>query len=119
MTVIVAIDNQNGMMFNNRRQSQDSILRKRILSISKNGGALWMNEYSAKQFASENDSPIIVDNDFLKKAKSEDYCFVENTDVLWFILFLQFNYTTKKTAWFLYLKNRNLDGFCRSFLYSR
>ena len=64
MTVIVAIDDQNGMMFNNRRQSQDSILRKRILSISKNGGALWMNEYSAKQFASENDSSIIVDNCF-------------------------------------------------------
>ena len=81
MTIIVAIDDQNGMMFNNRRQSQDSILRKRILSVSK-GHTLWMNEYSAKQFASENDSSIIVDNDFLKKAKSEDYCFVENTDVL-------------------------------------
>lgn len=49
MKIIVCVDNQNGMMFNHRRQSQDRVLRKRILELT-GGKKLWMNAYSQKQF---------------------------------------------------------------------
>ena len=49
MKIIVCVDNQNGMMFNHRRQSQDRVLRKRILELT-GGEKLWMNAYSQKQF---------------------------------------------------------------------
>ena len=41
MKIIVCVDNQNGMMFNHRRQSQDRVLRKRILELT-GGEKLWM-----------------------------------------------------------------------------
>ena len=76
MVLIVCIDDKGGMMFNNRRQSKDRLLRERILSLTENS-KLWMNEYSAKQF--EEYSPqIVIDGDFLDKAGEKDYCFVEN-----------------------------------------
>ena len=49
MKIIVCVDNQNGMMFNHRRQSQDRVLRKRIMELT-GGKKLWMNAYSQKQF---------------------------------------------------------------------
>ena len=52
MKIIVCVDNQNGMMFNHRRQSQDRVLRKRILELT-GGKKLWMNAYSQKQFTGE------------------------------------------------------------------
>lgn len=76
MKVIVMLDDANGMMFNKRRQSQDSVLRKDILSDSKDV-TLWMNEYSSAQFT-EDSANISVSEDFLSKASDIDYCFVEN-----------------------------------------
>ncbi len=75
MILIAAVDENNGMMFNHRRQSQDRILRERILALSGQS-RLWMNHYSAKQF--EVRSNLIVDEDFLEKAAPGEYCFVEN-----------------------------------------
>ncbi len=85
MIIMAAVDNQKGMMFNRRRQSQDRLLREKILEISS-GSSLWMNAYSYTQFS---DGPtecpvsgrIIVDEDFLEKAGEGDYCFVEDTPV--------------------------------------
>lgn len=78
MIVIACIDNDNGMMFNNRRQSQDRILREHILKLTKDSN-LYMNSYSYDQFSNDdNIQNIIVDEDFLRKASKEDYCFVEN-----------------------------------------
>lgn len=77
MKVIVCIDDKKGMMFNNRRQSQDSAVRKDILETVENK-KIWMNPYSAKQFQLETENlSMIVDEDFIEKAGS-DYCFVEN-----------------------------------------
>lgn len=53
MKIIVCVDNQNGMMFNHRRQSQDRVLKKRILELT-GGKKLWMNAYSQKQFLQVN-----------------------------------------------------------------
>ena len=76
MHVIVMLDDANGMMFNNRRQSKDCVLRKDVLSDTRNA-KLFMNEYSFKQFE-EDATNIIVDNSFLEIAGMNDYCFVEN-----------------------------------------
>lgn len=79
MVLIVCIDDGNGMAFAGRRQSQDRILRERLLALS--GGALWMNSYSAKQFAPEQSARFVVAEDFLARAGAGDFCFAETTDV--------------------------------------
>ena len=79
MIVILCVDDNGGTMFNHRRQSQDRLLRDRILRLTA-GTRLWMNHYSAKQFAPA--SSIYADDHFLDKAAPGEYCFVENSDVL-------------------------------------
>ncbi len=77
MNVIVAIDDKCGMMFNKRRQSKDCELRIDLLEeagMSK----LWMNAYSYEQFMEEVGTNVCVDEDFVEKAESGEYCFVEN-----------------------------------------
>lgn len=79
MKIIVCLDDKNGMLFNNRRQSSDRLLRERMLLLAK-PTRLWMNAYSAKQFT--EDATFFVDECFLEKAGPGEYCFVENTDIL-------------------------------------
>ena len=74
MKIIVCIDKNNGMMFCSRRVSQDSVLRDKVMEISKESRLL-MSEYSKKQFKDYNE--VIVDNDFFDNAADEDFCFVE------------------------------------------
>ena len=82
MKIVVCLDDHGGMLFNHRRQSKDSALRQNMLNMC-NDGALWMNSYSAAQFSNEETGKdiIVVAEDFLDKAGSLDYCFVENTDI--------------------------------------
>lgn len=75
MTVVLCVDNHNGILFNKRRQSQDRIQREHLLSLVANNH-LYMNAYSAKLF--EN-SPVLCDEDFLSHAGEQDVCFCENT----------------------------------------
>lgn len=78
MNIIVCIDKNGGMMFMGKRQSQDRILREKVLGISS-GSRLLMNSYSAKQF--ENSESIIIDDDFLNNACQGDFCFVEDKEI--------------------------------------
>ena len=83
MIVIACVDNNMGMLFNQRRQSQDRVLRETILQRCE-GHKLWMNSYSYKQFekqAVNKDVTICVAEDFLTRAEAGDYCFIENADV--------------------------------------
>lgn len=50
MEQILCIDDDFGMMFNHRRQSQDRILRKHIMN---NWSHVYMTEYSKKMFETE------------------------------------------------------------------
>ncbi len=75
MNIIVCIDKNKGMSFMGKRQSQDCVLREKILEISS-GARLLMNSYSARQF--ENTESLIVDEDFFKNAGNGDFCFVED-----------------------------------------
>ena len=81
MVVYIALDDENGMMFNNRRQSQDRVMRQHMLEDCADA-TLWIAEYSKKLFLAQDGTSlpdnIIVDDEFLDKAGANDYCFVEN-----------------------------------------
>ena len=79
MKIIVCLDNADGMLFNRRRQSKDAAVCGDILALSADS-LLWMNGYSAGQFATTGNN-VVTDEAFLEKAKEQDYCFVENADV--------------------------------------
>ena len=74
MTAIICLDEKNGMMFNKRRQSRDSVLNERILKLAM-GKRLLMSEYSAKLFG-ENDA-VTVALDPISAASGDDFCFIE------------------------------------------
>lgn len=77
MIIITAVDDRGGMMFNHRRQSQDRILREKILALIKEKRP-WMNHYSEKQFNDCHSSHINVDDNFLTEAASGEFCFVDD-----------------------------------------
>lgn len=78
MILIACVDDHGGLAFNHRRQSSDSVVRDRILELS-DGGKLWMNHYSAKQFDQGEAPQINVDDAFLSEAAQGEFCFVEDT----------------------------------------
>lgn len=79
MIAIICIDDNNGMIFNNRRQSRDKTIIERIIRISE-GSTLWMNKYSVKLFP-DNDNICVSDN-FLSECKENEFIFVENSSLL-------------------------------------
>lgn len=78
MVLIACVDDGMGMLFHHRRQSQDRVLREDILRTAA-GRPLWMNAYSAGQFAP--DAAIHAAEDCLERAGEGEFCFVENLDV--------------------------------------
>lgn len=79
MIVMVCVDDNNGMMFNKRRQSQDRVLRQRMLELTGEK-KLWMNAYSRKQFSEEDESRIAVVEDEFQNIQPGEYCFLEDQD---------------------------------------
>lgn len=79
MIVVVCIDNKYGMMFYNRRQSQDREVRADVLRLT-GGKPLHMSPYSAKQFAKDEGNYVVSDH-FLEEAGNGDYCFVEDANI--------------------------------------
>ena len=77
LTVFLCIDDKNGMAFNNRRQSRDSVVIERITEMSQRG-ILMMNEYSAKLFDGMN---VEISESFLEQAGRGDFCFVEKNNI--------------------------------------
>ena len=78
LNIIVCVDKSNGMMFNNRRQSQDRELISKIIELTL-GSRLLMSQYSAQMFVGNPN--IIADNDFISQAKDGDFCFIEDTEI--------------------------------------
>ena len=83
MIIIAAVDDRNGMMFNHRRQSQDKVLREKILSLTS-GKLLWMDHYSAKQFDGYTAPQLNIDDRFMWEAAPGELCFVEDVPVAHF-----------------------------------
>lgn len=75
MTVYLCLDEKNGMLFHNRRQSRDRAVRADILRECA-GSTLWMDAYSASQFEPAP-AAIVVAEDCLARAGIADSCFVE------------------------------------------
>ena len=75
MKLIVCLDDNNGMMFNKRRQSRDRVLVENVLEVCK-GKKLYTNEYSASLFP-ENTVEILDNPENVGNA----YCFVESFTV--------------------------------------
>lgn len=76
MIAVVCLDDQNGMMFNKRRQSRDREVLKDILDMTK-GTTLRMNDYSARLFEGMKEE-IHCEEEFLEQAEEGEVCFVEN-----------------------------------------
>ncbi len=79
MNIFVCLDEKGGMTFNKRRQSSDRVIRQDILQTvgDKN---LYMNSYTAKQFAQESGN-LIIDDNCLENAMADEYVFVENLQI--------------------------------------
>ena len=76
--VIICVEKSNGMLFNNRRHSKDSVLQQKIFELIGQKELL-VNEYTAGQFATAEG--LKVCQNFLEIAKEDDYCFVEKEDI--------------------------------------
>lgn len=77
MNIITCLDDKNGMMFFNKRQSQDKIVRENIKELVANT-TLYMNEYSYKLYKDIDNGNIKVCDSFLDKCEDNSFCLVEN-----------------------------------------
>ena len=77
MIAILCLDDRRGMMFNKRRQSRDVIVIEKIMEQCKDQ-TLWIHPYSKTLFEGRKGNKILIDERFLEKAGSGEYCFVEN-----------------------------------------
>ena len=84
MHVMLCLDYKDGMLFHQRRQSQDRVLRKYMLDLCGVQG-LWLNAYSAGQFAEQERAHLRIDERFLLLAGEGDYCFVEDQQIAKFL----------------------------------
>ena len=75
MTVFVCLDDNNGMMFNGRRQSRDKTVVERVCEIS-GSSRLYANSYSSPLFDGADN--LITDDDPMGVSQNGDYCFIEN-----------------------------------------
>ena len=75
MNLIVTLDDQNGMLFNHRRQSRDRVLNDRIATLC--GGRLTVTAYTA---ALLEGLPVdlTISEDPLAATKPGDWCFLED-----------------------------------------
>ena len=76
MIIIACTDDNQGMLFNHLRQSQDRVQRQRMLQ--RTGGAkLWVDTYTAGLFSAESREQLEIDDQCLEYAADGEFCFVE------------------------------------------
>ncbi|MBR4286409.1 MAG: hypothetical protein IKT55_01745 [Clostridia bacterium] len=76
MKVIICLDDNGGMLFNNRRQSRDKEVLKDVFN-NLEGEKLYISPFSQKLFEEFSDR-LIIDDALLLKAQKKDTCFIEN-----------------------------------------
>lgn len=82
MKVIICLDDNQGMLFNKRRQSKDVKVIEDLATLTNK---VWISPFSQKLFEGmsfEEQLQTTVDEMFLCKAKVCEYCFVENENLL-------------------------------------
>ncbi len=77
MNLIVCLEDNNGMMFNKRRLSQDVVIREDIYN-NLDGKSLIMNSYSFKMFQKDNSEQKIVVSEDLPVDDNENFQFIED-----------------------------------------
>ena len=80
MKIIVCCDDNNGILFNNRRVSQDIKVTNRIIELTK-GSTLWMDNYSYSLFSKMETVNINVSENIMSEANDGEYCFVEKENI--------------------------------------
>ena len=75
MKLIVCTDLDNGMLFNNRRQSKDKYLIEHICNLVSNE-KLWITSFSEDLFEDKNYN--LFENNEVKNIGENDYVFIEN-----------------------------------------
>lgn len=80
MNLIICLDNSGGYSFAGRRQSSDKIQLQDMLELVGEN-KLFLTEYSANLFDNTPKNVIVCDNPLLV-AEDNDYCFIENTDII-------------------------------------
>ena len=83
MKVIVVLDKNLGMAFNNRRQSRGRKLTKNIVEYIGNE-KLYIEKYSEPLFANTTCNYFVVDSP-LNIAKESNYCFIERSYIEKFV----------------------------------
>ncbi len=74
MMIAICIDDNNGMLFNKRRQSRDKAILQDLLREEKK---VWIHSFSEKLFQDYAGNFCVNDN-FLTDSNEEELCFVEN-----------------------------------------
>lgn len=77
MRLILCVDDQGGLGFHHRRQSQDRAVRADILQMCGDT-KLWVTEYTAQQFEMEQQAHLMIVKTEFEDAALEDFCFVED-----------------------------------------
>lgn len=76
MIAIVCLDENNGMFFNERRQSKDRYVIRDIVHMVENN-TLYINEYS-KELFKNTPANIQISEDYFNQVSDNEYCFIEN-----------------------------------------
>ncbi len=79
MKIIICLDDNGGMLFNNRRQSRDKEVLRDIIN-NLDGNKLYISPFSEKLFSDFSDY-IVIDEDFLIGSCENKICFVENQEL--------------------------------------
>ena len=77
MNVIICLDDNNGMLFNNRRQSRDKALLSDVFG-NLQGERLYITSFSEKLMAEYSDRIIICES--VSKLENGKWFFCENVD---------------------------------------
>lgn len=78
MRIIVCLDDNQGMLFNKRRQSRDVKVMEDISTLTNE---VWINSFSEKLFEGTG-LHANIDETFLAQAGVDEFCFVENEKLL-------------------------------------
>ena len=81
MKVISIVDDDYGIMFNNRRVSKDSVLNEHIIKML-DGGKLWLSLYSKQLFGDYENIEVNQEFGFAGK---DDFCFVEDSEIVSYV----------------------------------
>lgn len=80
MRIIICLDDCNGFLFNNRRQSMDRMVHRDMVEYVSQS-SLWMSTYSYKNFTAASDN-CHADDAYFDLMQRDDYCFAEDRFIL-------------------------------------